>query len=247
MNQPPPPIRVENLRKQFTLNHSGAGGLKTLLLRWKKRRIENLEVLRGLTFEVPKGQCIAVIGKNGAGKSTLLSLLARIYKPTSGTVEVNGRLAPLLELGAGFHPDLSGLENIFFNGVILGLTRKEVAERIDRIVEFSELANQIDTPVRTFSSGMMARLGFSVAVNIDADILLVDEVLAVGDFDFAEKCYRKIDEFRANGGTILFVSHQFDAVRRVADRCLWLHEGQIRMDGSPDEVIEAYHQGGAVH
>jgi ABC-type polysaccharide/polyol phosphate transport system ATPase subunit len=238
-----PPIRVENLKKEFVLNHSGAGGLKTMLLRWKKRRVEHLQVLKGISFEVPKGQCAAVIGRNGAGKSTLLSLLARIYKPTSGTIHVEGRLAPLLELGAGFHPDLTGLENIFFNGVILGLTRKEIASRIDKIVEFSELDNQIDVPVRTYSSGMLARLGFSVAVNIDAEILLVDEVLAVGDFEFAEKCYAKIEEFRAEGGTILLVSHQFDSIQRVADRCLWLHEGEIRMDGLPIPVIDAYLQG----
>jgi lipopolysaccharide transport system ATP-binding protein len=235
-----PPIRVRDLRKEFLLSHSGAGSLKTMLLWWKRRSFEHLQVLRGISFDVNKGECVAVVGRNGAGKSTLLSLLARVYKPTSGTVEIDGRLAPLLELGAGFHPDLTGIENVFFNGVILGLTRKEVAARLDEIIEFSELRSHIDAPVRAYSSGMLARLGFAVAVHVDADILLVDEVLAVGDLEFERKCYRKIDEFRANGGTILFVSHNMDSVRRVADRCIWLRQGLIAQEGTPTEVIPPY-------
>jgi len=237
-------ISIRELRKEFVLSHSGAASLKTLLLWWKRRNVEKLEVLRGLTLEIAPGECVAMVGRNGAGKSTLLSLIARVYRPSSGTIEVRGRLAPLLELGAGFHPDLTGLENILFNGMILGLTRKQVHERMDAIVEFAELSRHIDTPVRTYSSGMMARLGFSIAAHVDAEILIVDEVLAVGDFAFEQKCYRYIDEFRAAGGTILFVSHNPEAVLKVADRCVWLKNGQVELDGDPKEVLAAYHQDG---
>lgn len=241
-----PTLEVRDLRKEFLLSHSGASSLKTLLLWWKRRKLEHLQVLKGISFSVAKGESVAVIGRNGAGKSTLLSLLARVYKPTSGEVIVRGRCAPLLELGAGFHPDLSGIENVFFNGVVLGLTRKEVQRRLDDIIEFAELRSHIDTPVRTYSSGMLARLGFAVAVHVDADVLLVDEVLAVGDYEFERKCYAKIDEFRANGGSILFVSHDMDSVRRVADRAIWLKDGLIAAEGDPDEVISLY-GGPAVH
>lgn len=233
-------IKVENLRKQFLISHSGAGSLKTLLLWWKRRRLEPIEVLKGISFEVPKGTSVAIVGRNGAGKSTLLSLLARVYKPTSGSATVFGRAAPLLELGAGFHPDLTGLENVVFNGVVLGLTRKEVESRMASIVEYAELSRHIDAPVRTYSSGMVARLGFAVAIHVDAEVLLVDEVLAVGDLEFERKCYASIDRFRAGGGSILFVSHDLDAVRRVADRVIWLRDGVIHRDGTPDEVLPDY-------
>ncbi len=233
-------IEVDAICKEFMLSHSGINSLKTMLAWWKKRKIEKLDVLKGVSFQVSRGECVAVVGRNGAGKSTLLSLIARVYKPTSGTVKVVGRVAPLLELGAGFHPDLTGLENIFFNGVILGLKRKEIQSKIEEIVAFSELDSHIDAPVRTYSSGMKARLGFSIAVNIDADVLLVDEVLAVGDYEFEQKCYRKIDEFRANGGTILFVSHHFASISRVADRCIYLKNGLIEADGPTAKILEMY-------
>lgn len=233
-------LKVEKLDKVFRVNASGVASLKTLLLWWKRNEMRSIHVLKGISFEVQPGECVAVVGRNGAGKSTLLSLVARVYKPTSGRVIAKGRMAPLLELGAGFHPDLTGYENIFFNGVILGLSRKEMQSRIQQIIEFSELGTHIHQPTRTFSSGMMARLGFAVAVHVDADILIVDEVLAVGDFDFERKCYAKIDEFRKNGGTILFVSHDLDSVRRVADRCVWLHDGNVREIGTPDEILPRY-------
>ncbi|MBX3118817.1 MAG: ABC transporter ATP-binding protein [Fimbriimonadaceae bacterium] len=235
-----PTIHIQDLKKEFLLSHSGIGSIKTMLLWWKKRELEHLQVLKGIDIDVHPGEAVAVVGRNGAGKSTLLSLLARVYKPTSGSIEVKGRIAPLLELGAGFHPDLSGIENVFFNGIILGLTRKQIKERLNEIIEFSELRSHIDSPVRTYSSGMLARLGFSVAVHVDADILLVDEVLAVGDLDFERKCYRTIDEFRNNGGSILFVSHNMDSVRRVADRVIWLKDGQIEAQGKADEIIPRY-------
>lgn len=241
-----PTISLKGLRKEFRLSHSGAGSIKAALLWWRKRNIERLEVLKGIDLEVFPGECVAVIGRNGAGKSTMLSLLARVYKPTSGSIEVQGRIAPLLELGAGFHPDLTGIENIFFNGIILGLTRKEIRARMDEIVAFSELEKHIDSPVRTYSSGMLARLGFSVAMHVDADVLLVDEVLAVGDFEFERKCFAKIDEFKANNGTILFVSHEMPDVRRVATKCVWLKQGVIARQGPPDEIIALYEAGDQV-
>jgi ABC-type polysaccharide/polyol phosphate transport system ATPase subunit len=211
-----------------------------MLLWWKRAQREHLSALKDVSFEVREGECLGVIGKNGAGKSTLLSVLARIYKPTSGHIELNGRVAPLLELGAGFHQDLTGYENVFFNGVILGLTRKEVADRMDEIVAFSEIGDYIGAPVRTYSSGMLLRLGFSVAIHVDATILLVDEALSVGDLEFQKKCLAKIDEFKASGGAILFVSHDMAAVRRTADRVIWMRKGEIIASGQTEEVVAAY-------
>lgn len=239
-------ISISGLRKEFMLSHSGAASLKTMLLWWHRRSIERLVALDQIDLEVAPGECVALVGRNGAGKSTLLSLLARIYKPSAGKIEVGGRIAPLLELGAGFHPDLTGLENILFNGVILGLTRKQVLERTPEIVAFAELEHHIDSPVRTYSSGMLARLGFSIATHVDAEILIVDEVLAVGDLAFEQKCYDKIESFQKSGGTILFVSHQLDSVRRVADRVVWLENGLVKQSGPVEEVLRAY-QDAAAH
>jgi ABC-type polysaccharide/polyol phosphate transport system ATPase subunit len=233
-------LQVQNLTKEFELRHSGYASLKGMLLHWGKTRSERVQALKDVTFTVHFGECVGVVGKNGAGKSTLLGILARIYKPTSGRVEVHGRVAPLLQLGAGFHPDLTGLENVIFNGVVLGLTRKQVLKRMDAIVEFSELKDFMDAPVRTYSSGMILRLGFSVALHSDADILLVDEALAVGDLAFQHKCYEKISEFQKKGGAILFVSHDMSAVRKSASRVIWLREGKVVQDGNPDEVVSAY-------
>jgi lipopolysaccharide transport system ATP-binding protein len=235
-----PSLSVQALDKLFHVSTSGIASLKTMLLWWKRREMRHIHVLKGISFDVMPGECVAVVGRNGAGKSTLLALIARVYKPTSGRVVVRGRLAPLLELGAGFHPDLTGYENIFFNGVILGMTRKQMQSRIKDIVDFSELGSHIHQPTRTYSSGMLARLGFAVAVHVDAEVLIVDEVLAVGDFDFERKCYARIEEFRRNGGTILFVSHDTEAVLKIADRCVWLHNGNIREIGPPAEIIAKY-------
>lgn len=236
----PVAIRADKLTKEFKLAHHAYASLKGLLLSFLPRRIERLVALREVSFTIHKGETVGVIGQNGSGKSTLLGIIARVYKPTSGTIEVNGRVAPLLELGAGFHPDLTGLENIYFNGVILGLTRKQVAERLDAIIQFAELEGYIDAPIRTYSSGMLMRLGFAIAVHVDADILLVDEVLAVGDARFQQKCYDKIAEFQREGRTILFVSHDMDAIQQVAKRVLWLDKGVLRADGDAQSVIAAY-------
>ena len=235
-------IQIRDIRKQFVVNHAGVASIKTLIVWWRKRNVIKLDVLKGITLDVHEGECLALIGRNGAGKSTLLSLIARIYKPTSGDIIVSGRVAPLLELGAGFHLDLTGIENIYFNGVILGLTRKEVQDRLPKIIEFSELGDAIGAPVRTYSSGMMARLGFAIAIHVDADILIVDEVLAVGDQKFEQKCLERVKSFRDAGGSILLVSHQLETVKMFADRCAWLEDGLVKQIGTPEDVIRAYRQ-----
>ncbi len=235
-----PAIRVRDLCKEFVVSHTGYASLKGALLWWKSRQKEQLQALKNVSIDVQPGECVAIVGRNGAGKSTLLSILARVYKPTSGEIEVAGRVAPLLELGAGFHPDLTGSENVVFNGVVLGLTRKQVAERMDEIVAFSEIGDYIDAPVRTYSSGMLLRLGFSVAVHVDASILLVDEALAVGDLEFQRKCLKRISEFKAAGGAILFVSHDMVSVRQAADRAVWMSKGEVILDGETESVVSAY-------
>lgn len=235
-------VSVRNLYKEFVLRDNTAGSLKTHILWWKKRKRvrEVKQVIRGVSFEVYAGECLAIIGRNGAGKSTTLGILAQVIRPTAGSIEVNGRVAPLLELGAGFHADLTGRENVVFNGMLLGLTQKEVLARMDEIIDFSEIREFIDLPVRTYSSGMKARLGFAVAAHVDADILIVDEALSVGDFRFVKKCEEHIREFKENGGTILFVSHGFDTVKDIATRCIWIEDGVIAAEGEPEEVVAAY-------
>jgi lipopolysaccharide transport system ATP-binding protein len=234
------PIIVRDIHKEFVLSNSAIGSIKTLLVWWKRRSKQRLQVLRGVSFTVNRGECVALVGRNGAGKSTLLSLIARIHKPSQGSIETHGRIAPLLELGAGFHPDLTGAENIEFNAVILGLTRQQVKERFQEIVAFSEIGDHIYAPVRTYSSGMMARLGFAVATHVDAETLIVDEVLSVGDFEFTQKCLARLTQFKEDGGTILLVSHAPDTVRTFADRAIWLQHGVVQMDGDPSVVLEQY-------
>ncbi|MGD2091114.1 MAG: ABC transporter ATP-binding protein [Candidatus Aminicenantes bacterium] len=201
---------------------------------------EKFAALNGVSFKVEQGKTLSIIGENGSGKSTLLKLLARISKPTSGEVITKGRISALIELGAGFHPEISGRENIFINGIILGLTRKKIQEKLDDIVKFAELEDFIDNPVKSYSSGMYMRLGFSIAINVDPDILLVDEVLAVGDASFVPKCLDKINEFRRQGKTIIYVSHDLSTVERISDEVIWLKEGKIEMRGYPKRVCDAY-------
>jgi lipopolysaccharide transport system ATP-binding protein len=234
-----PIIEAREVRKEFVLDVR-RGSLKAAFLRRGKLERQVVRALQGVDLEVRPGEAVALVGRNGSGKSTLLSLIGQIFLPTAGTVAVRGRVAPLLELGAGFHEDLSGRENIELNGVILGLTRKQVAEREDAIVEFAELAPFIDAPLRTYSSGMHMRLAFSVAVHTDAEILIVDEVLAVGDEEFQEKCFARIDRFKREGKTLLFVSHEMSDVLRVATRVVWLDGGKLRLDGEPKAVVDAY-------
>ena len=201
---------------------------------------ERFEALRGVSFDVKSGQTLGIIGENGSGKSTLLKILAGISKPTAGTVVTQGRISALIELGAGFHPEISGRENIFINGVILGLTRRQIQEKYDEIVRFAELEEFIDNPVKSYSSGMFMRLGFSIAINVNPDILLVDEVLAVGDASFVPKCLDKINEFRRHDKTIIYVSHDLATVERICDEVIWIRKGKIEMRGYPKRVTDAY-------
>ena len=201
---------------------------------------ETFTALNDVSLTVPKGQTLGVIGRNGSGKSTLLKLVAGISKPSSGTVKVSGRISALIELGAGFHPEISGRENVFINGIMLGLTKREVAERFDEIVEFAELKDFIDAPVKTYSSGMYMRLGFAVAIHVDPEVLLVDEVLAVGDEGFTHKCLDKFAEFKRRGKTILLVTHSLGMVERFCDEALWLDAGRIKGSGDPKRIVGAY-------
>jgi ABC-type polysaccharide/polyol phosphate transport system ATPase subunit len=204
------------------------------------RADETFAALNGVTFTVPAGRTLGVIGRNGSGKSTLLKLVAGITKPTAGTVTVRGRISALIELGAGFHPEISGRENVFINGIMLGLSKREVARRFDDIVDFAELREFIDAPVKTYSSGMYMRLGFAVAINVDPDVLLVDEVLAVGDEGFTHKCLDKFAEFKRRGKTILLVTHSLGLVERFCDDALWLDAGQAKGMGDPKRIVGAY-------
>src|SRR5213595_3294485 len=204
------------------------------------RPSETFPALTDVSFTVAKGTTYGVVGRNGSGKSTALKLVAGITKPTSGTVRVEGRISALIELGAGFHPEISGRENVFINGIMLGLTKREVQERFDEIVDFAELREFIDAPVKTYSSGMYMRLGFAVAIHVDPDVLLVDEVLAVGDEGFTHKCLDKFAEFRRRGKTILLVTHSLNLVERFCDEALWLDEGRAMLHGDPLRVVGAY-------
>ena len=201
---------------------------------------ETFSALQGVSFDVPAGRTYGIIGRNGSGKSTALKLVAGITKPTTGTVKVNGRISALIELGAGFHPEISGRENVFINGIMLGLTKREVTRRFDEIVEFAEMQDFIDAPVKTYSSGMYMRLGFAVAIHVDPDVLLVDEVLAVGDEGFTHKCLDKFGEFKRRGKTILLVTHSLSLVERFCDEALWLDSGKVRGAGDPKRVVGAY-------
>lgn len=234
-------IKCTDVRKDFKLYYDKANTLKERILFFKKRNKSNVhEVLKGINLKIKKGETVALIGVNGCGKSTLLKLMTKIIYPTKGTIDVNGKITSLIELGAGFHPDFSGRENIYFNASIFGLSKKEIDKRVEDIIEFSELKEYIDNPVRTYSSGMYMRLAFSVAINVDADILLIDEILSVGDIRFQEKCMAKMQELKKEGKTIVLVTHSMGTVESFATRAVWLHEGLIRKDGKPKEVIKEY-------
>ena len=234
-------IVVDNVYKKFKWVHDKPLTLKERLIFWKnKSDITYNEVLKGISINIKKGESVALIGVNGSGKSTLLKLMTKIMYPTSGSIKTYGRLTSLLELGAGFHQDFTGRENIYFNASIFGLTAAEIDKRIDDIIEFSELGNCIDTPVRTYSSGMYMRLAFSVAINVDADILLIDEILAVGDQHFQDKCFEKLEELKKSGKTIVIVSHSLPSVKKLCDRAIWLYNGEIRLDGDTKKVVDEY-------
>ena len=233
-------IIVENVYKSFDIYMDKANSLKEKLLFWNRNKKEKREVLKNINLTIKNGEAVALIGVNGSGKSTLLKLMTKIIYPNKGKITTNGKLTSLLELGAGFHPDFTGRENIYFNASIFGLTRSEIDARIDKIIEFSELGTYIDNPVRTYSSGMYMRLAFAVAINVDAEILLVDEVLAVGDQHFQDKCIAKMKSLKNEGKTMVFVTHSLGTVKDFCNRAIWLKDGEIKLDGKPDEVIEKY-------
>jgi ABC-type polysaccharide/polyol phosphate transport system ATPase subunit len=234
---------VTKIYRRFS-NRRQFATLKSALLKGTMLRDlspdETFAAVRNVSFAVPPGTTYGIIGRNGSGKSTMLKLVAGITKPTDGTVRVQGRISALIELGAGFHPEISGRENVFINGIMLGLTKREITRRFDEIVEFAELKDFIDAPVKTYSSGMYMRLGFAVAINVDPDVLLIDEVLAVGDEAFTHKCLDKFAEFRRRGKTILLVTHSLNLVEKFCDDVLWLDSGRIRGEGDPRRVVSAY-------
>lgn len=240
-------IRFENVSKRFLLHHERARSLQDWAIRKFSLRknghdatLEEFWALRDVSFDVPAGEMVGLIGPNGAGKSTLLKLLARIFEPTSGKVNVNGRLNALIELSAGFHEELTGRENIYLSAALLGLSRKEIRSQLDEIIAFSELEKFIDTPVKHYSSGMHMRLGFAIATVIESEILLVDEVLAVGDANFQRKCFERIAEIRDKGTTIVFVSHQMADIERHCDRALLFMQGKLIADGVPGDMAQTY-------
>lgn len=240
MSHGEPVVTVSHLSKRFRLFHERNQSLKQSLLQRKRSRHEDFWALRDVTFDVMRGETFGIVGHNGSGKSTLLKCLTSILQADEGSVAVTGSISALLELGAGFHYELSGRENVFLNAAILGVPRKEIVARFDDIVEFSGLENFIDTPVKNYSSGMFVRLGFAVAINVDPDVLIIDEVLAVGDAEFQAKCGDKIAEFRDRGKTIILVTHSLGDVVKICERAAWIDHGHLKMIGRPDEIVDAY-------
>ena len=233
-------IKVKNLYKDFKLNSDKPRTLKEKLIRSKNNKVERITILKDISLDIKKGETVALIGTNGSGKSTLLKLMTKIIYPSKGSIETVGKLTSLLELGAGFHPDFTGRENIYFNAAIFGLTKQEIEKRLEDIISFAELGDFIDNPVRTYSSGMYMRLAFSIAINVDAEILLIDEILAVGDQHFQEKCYKKLNELKESDKTIVIVTHNLDQVKKLCNRAIWIKSGKVEMDGNPEEVIKKY-------
>lgn len=233
-------IKITNVYKDFKINSDKPFTLKERLIFSNKNKKEKRSILKEINLNIKKGESVALIGTNGSGKSTLLKLMTKIIYPNRGKIVTYGKLTSLLELGAGFHPDFTGRENIYFNASIFGLTRREIDKRVEEIIEFSELGELIDTPVRTYSSGMYMRLAFSVAINVDADILLIDEILAVGDQHFQDKCFNKLMELKESDKTIVIVSHSLDSVKKLCNRAIWIYEGKVKLDGEPEKVIDEY-------
>jgi ABC-type polysaccharide/polyol phosphate transport system ATPase subunit len=235
-------VRFENVVQRFHVIRERPDTLREIFTRLFRGRshYHAFDALKGVSFSVSDGEVLGIVGRNGSGKSTILKIIAGVYRPTAGTVEVNGKVAALIELGAGFHGELTGRENIVINGLVLGLSRRDIAEREERIIEFAELGEFIDSPVKQYSSGMFMRLAFAVASEIDPEILLVDEILAVGDAAFQQKCIARIHDFHRQGRTIFFVSHNISAVRELCTRALLIHEGVLLADGAVAEIAERY-------
>lgn len=233
-------IEVRDVRKYFKVYMDKGHMLRERIIHFNRNRYERREVLKGISFDVKKGESVGLIGRNGCGKSTTLKLLTKILRPNGGTIDIQGRVCSLIELGAGFHPDMSGRENIYINASIFGIKAKEVEKRMNDIIRFSELEEFIDNPVRTYSSGMYMRLAFSVAINVDADILLIDEILAVGDNSFQTKCFNKLKSLKEQGTTIVIVSHALGQVEKLCDRAIWIDKGKIRKEGSARKICREY-------
>src|SRR5262245_21382115 len=233
-------VRADEVWKMFRLYHERNQSLKAMVMRRGRAKYEDFWALKDVSFEVPAGTTFALVGHNGSGKSTMLKTLARILRADKGAVEIEGKVSALLELGAGFHPELSGRENVYLNGAILGLTKRDIDERFDDIVSFAGLERFIDSPVKNYSSGMYVRLGFSVAINVDPDVLLIDEELAVGDEEFQRKCLERVTDLRSAGKTIVVVTHALGTVRNLCDQAIWLEEGEVRASGPAADVADAY-------
>lgn len=235
-------IEVKDVAKQFKIYYDKGYTLKEKFLFRKRNHYESRWALKDISFDVGQGEAVGLVGENGCGKSTTLKLLSRILFPDRGTIAINGRVSCLIELGAGFHPDMNGIENIYLNAAMFGIGRKETAKRLDEIIAFSELEPFIENPIRTYSSGMYMRLAFAVAINVSADVLLIDEILAVGDMNFQEKCLAKLREIKGRGTTIVLVSHSLGQIEAFCDRSIWIHDGLIRADGIPMETHDQYRQ-----
>jgi ABC-type polysaccharide/polyol phosphate transport system ATPase subunit len=233
-------LEVDHLTKLFRLHHEKTNSLKGLIVAKGRNRYDNFTAVNDVTFDVREGEVFGVIGQNGSGKSTLLKCMAGILQPNAGSVRVHRRMSALLELGAGFHPELSGRENVFLNAAILGMGRKEIAGRFDEIVDFAGLEKFIDSPVKTYSTGMYVRLAFAVAINVDPQLLIIDEILAVGDVTFQQKCFEKFVDFRNEGRTIVLVTHAMNSVRDMCDRAIWLEHGKLVAEGDPTDLVESY-------
>ena len=233
-------VQIENLTKIYHIYSTPLDRMKEALHPFHKRYSTDFYALQGVSMTIRKGETLGIIGKNGAGKSTLLKAIAGVLMPTEGTIRVHGRIASLLELGAGFNPEMTGFENIYLNGTIMGYTREEMDKRVPNIVEFADIGDFLYQPVKTYSSGMFARLAFAVNSNVSPDILIVDEALAVGDVFFQNKCFRKLEQLRSRGTTVLFVSHDIGSVKQLCTHVLWLEKGRVVMDGAPEEVCSRY-------
>lgn len=233
-------VRVENVSKKFRLYKERNQTIKSAIMRGRTSVHEDFWALNDVTFDVSAGSTFGLIGSNGSGKSTLLKCLAKIYQPEKGSIVVNGKVAALLEVGSGFHHELSGRENVFLNGSILGMSKKEITRKFDEIVDFSGVEQFIDQPVKNYSSGMYVRLGFAIAINVDPDVLVVDEVLAVGDAEFQQKCYQKFRDFKEAGRTVILVSHSMETVQAMCDNAAWLSHGDMMAVGPAEPTIKAY-------
>jgi ABC-type polysaccharide/polyol phosphate transport system ATPase subunit len=236
-----PALELAGISKSFLVPHARRSRLKEYFARpFDRRRVDRNDALRDVSLTVPRGEFLSVIGRNGSGKSTLLKVMAGIYRSDTGSVRVNGVLSPFIELGVGFNMELSARDNVEINGTLVGLTRREIADQLDEILAFAELERFVDQHLKNFSSGMLLRLGYAIAVQVPFDILLVDEVLAVGDVDFQEKCFATFEQMRAEGKTIIFVSHDLGAVRRFSDRVALMEQGELTATGPPDEIVDVY-------